>query len=295
MHNSPSALQSVKEWLFWGKQFLLKGKIRSAEKIALWFMEKVMGMEGAELYTHFSCSLSSSQAREYRELIERKRRGEPWQYIQEEVPFLSCRIHVNGDLLIPRMETEALVARMLTHSPSLEKEGLVVWDLCCGSGCIAIAIKRAFPNLRVYASDFSSRALAMARKNMVYNGVEIALRWGDFLVPLREEKIAVDFLICNPPYISEEEYPHLEREVRLYEPKLALVAGNNGLYFYRLLAQELFPLLSPEAQVHLEMGDKQADKLLSLFSSSRWKEQKIGRDEAGRERYFSFVKNSKQK
>jgi len=135
--------------------------------------------------------------------------------------------------------------------------------LCCGSGCIAIALKKTFPDLTVYASDLSKEALTLAARNAAANGVQIQMLEGDLLAPFAGQK--AHYVVSNPPYVSEEEYSQLDREVKDFEPKLALLAGTTGLEIYERLARELPAHLFPHAQVWFEIGYRQGEACRRSF------------------------------
>ena len=217
--------------------------------------------------------------------IHRLKTGEPLSYIIGSLPFFGCNIKVNRSVLIPRQETELLVAFVLEETK--KKSGLVV-DLCTGSGCIGIAIKKARPDFMVVLVDNSENALALAQENAILNEVELTCLKGDFLDPLRGQKI--DLLICNPPYVSNEEYEHLDKSVKDYEPKEALVAENNGLFFYEKLAEQLPSLMDSGAEVFLEIGSKQGISVPLLFGEPHWTETRCHLDLASHPRFVSAKK-----
>lgn len=157
-------------------------------------------------------------------------------------------------------------------------------DLCTGSGCMGIALKKRFPALNVYLSDISPEALAVARENAAANDVEVVCLQGDLFAPL--DGIKVDYLVCNPPYIAEAEYEHLSREVKDFEPRLALVSGESGLEFYERLALELPGHLNLNARIFLEIGSNQGPAVIKLFSQPIWKDAALLKDWSGHDRFL---------
>ena len=135
--------------------------------------------------------------------------------------------------------------------------------------------------------DNSENALALAQENAILNEVELTCLKGDFLDPLRGQKI--DLLICNPPYVSNEEYEHLDKSVKDYEPKEALVAENNGLFFYEKLAEQLPSLIELGAEVFLEIGSKQGISV-PLLGEPHWTETRCHLDLASHPRFVSAKK-----
>jgi release factor glutamine methyltransferase len=186
---------------------------------------------------------------------------------------------VNRDVLIPRPETEILVDTILKE---IGARSLEIWDLCTGSGCIGIALKKRRPDCHVILADISAKALEVAKKNAA--GVEVEIVQGDLLAPFQGRK--ADVLVCNPPYISEKEYIELDREVRDWEPKQALVAGPTGYEFYERLARELPPYLKPGAKVYFEIGQGMGEGVRKFFNHPFWKKGKVVQDWSSLDRYY---------
>jgi release factor glutamine methyltransferase len=220
--------------------------------------------------------------------VQRRLAGEPLAYICGNVHFYDCTLKITPAVLIPRQETEVLVDKIVQDLKTQDLTGKILWDLCCGSGCMGIALKKHLPALSVYLSDISAEALALARDNADRNQVEVTCVQGDLLAPFRGKKAHI--VVCNPPYIAESEYLTLEKEVRAYEPKMALVGGATGREFYERLAHELPAYLYPQAKVWLEIGYQQGSDLHKLFQPSRWKARVLENDWAGHHRFF-FLEN----
>lgn len=238
-----------------------------------------------DLYTNFDRPLTEREWTLCREWTERRLRGEPLAYVCEKTQFYHCTIAVNRNVLIPRQETEILVDKIVKSLRSQDLVGKVLWDVCCGSGCIGIAIKKALPLLTVYASDCSEEALALTARNAADNGVELRCVKGDLLSPFHGQK--AHYVVCNPPYISEAEYGGLSKEVRDYEPRLALVGGESGVEYYERLARELPAYLHPHGEVWLEIGYQQGEAVQKIFGGPPWKNQRVECDWAGHDRFFS--------
>lgn len=240
------------------------------------------------LYLQFDRPMSEGELETCRQYLSRRAKKEPLQYIHGKVEFYYCQIEVNPDVLIPRQETELLVDRIVKQ---LEKEDLtdkVLWDVCCGSGCIGIALKKKFPQLHVVASDLSEKALETAKKNALMNDVQIELLQGDMLDPFVGRQ--VNFLVCNPPYIAEQEFASLDQEVRDYEPRSALVSGPTGYEFYERFARQLKSFLAPRAKVWFEIGTGQGSRIYAIFSELGWPPGRVDKDWAGHDRFF-FLEN----
>lgn len=266
--------------------YLKKCNIAHPRRQAEELIAEVLSMGRMDLYLDYSRPLSDNELAKMRSWLKRRGAGEPLQYIQGYVDFMQCRIGVNPKVLIPRQETEILcdkIAKVLEASGTGNK-GLL--DLCCGSGAIGIALKKRFPDLRVYLSDICPEALAQAKANAEANGTEVVLLQGDLFQPLKGQK--VDYVVCNPPYIREDEYATLEDEVRAFEPKKALVSGTTGFEFYERLAAELPAHLKPRGRAWFELGMGQGEGVKRLFSAPIWTHSGFEADWSGHDRFFSL-------
>ncbi|MBA3720920.1 MAG: peptide chain release factor N(5)-glutamine methyltransferase [Parachlamydiaceae bacterium] len=269
-------------------QHLEKKGIANPKRKAEDMLCDVLGIQRLQLYLEFERPLNDQELVRSREYLNRVGQGEPLQYVHGEVEFYGCSFFVNRDVLIPRQETEVLVDKIVQALSKIDLVGKTLLDLCCGSGCIGISIKKRFPELKVVLSDKSIAALNVARKNAERNEVEIKFLEGDLLEPFKNEK--AHFIVCNPPYIAEKEYLKLEKEVRDFEPKLALISGPKGIEFYERLAHELPAHLYPGAMVWFEIGFDQGPTVYELFKGKPWKGQIVENDWAGHSRFF-FLEN----
>lgn len=277
-------MKTVQEILNLSASYLKQKGIPHARRQAEELLSDVLGISRLQIYMDFDRPLSEGEVSQCRDKLARKAKREPMQYIRGEVEFYNCAIKVTRDVLIPRQETELLIDMIVKK---LAKEDLSykgLWDVCCGSGAIGIALKKQFPALNVVMSDISTAALAIAKENAERNQVNVTFLEGDLLKPF-EGKLA-DFVVCNPPYVSEEEYHTLESEVKDYEPSIALIGGKTGLEYYYRLAQELKGKLNPQGNVWLEIGSKQADAVITIFKDAGWDHCVVERDWAGNDRFF---------
>lgn len=238
----------------------------------------------ADLYLENARTLSPQECATAELWLRRRLQGEPLAYISGTVEFYGCSLKVNPHVLIPRQETELLVDQIVTQLKTEEIRGKVLLDLCCGSGCIAIALKKHLPAIDVYASDCSADAIALTTLNAAREGVVIYPLLGDLLAPFAGRK--AHYVVCNPPYISEEEYQILDKEVKDYEPRGALIGGENGLEFYSRLAHELPSHLHSHARVWFEIGYRQGAAVQEIFSTPNWTKKEVRNDWAGHPRFF---------
>lgn len=252
-----------------------------------WLLSELQGVGPISFFDRFDPCFTEEQENWFCEKAERLVMGEPLAYVLGFVEFLSCRIETTPKVLIPRQETEILVEKICSQLQN-QQERLsqrVLWDICCGSGCIGIAIQKRFPSLRVVASDLSVEALELAEKNAVANGVVLEFRQGDLLQPFEGE--VADLIVSNPPYLSLEEYETVDSSVRQFEPKLALMGGVHGTAFYERLAKETHYFLRPQGQLWLEIGSTQGLFVEQLFANSPWRGGLLYQDWAGWDRFFS--------
>ena len=219
------------------------------------------------------------------EAIERYKNGEPVQYIIGDVNFYGNTIKVNKNVLIPRFETEELVEKIIKKIKNKFNKKIDVLDLCTGSGCIAITIKKEI-NSNVTATDISSDALEVAKKNVNLNNVDIKLINSDLFNNIDGK---FDCIISNPPYISYDE--EIDEIVKNNEPNIALYAPNNGLYFYEEILKNIKKYLNDEFIIDFEIGYKQGESLVEL--ANRYLNNvtiSVEKDLQGRDR-FLFIEN----
>lgn len=212
----------------------------------------------------------------FRELVERRLSREPLQYLTGEAYFLGRSFHVDSRVLIPRPETEELCRWVLDCIP--DGAYASVLDLCCGSGCIGLSLAAERPSFRVTLSDLSADALAVSALNADRLQVSVSLRQGNLCAGL--PRAAFDCIVSNPPYIPSDECARLQPEV-LYEPRMALDGGADGLGFYRRIAAETLPLLVPGGHLFLEIGYGEAADVSAVLASAGFSGIAVRDDFAG--------------
>lgn len=267
----------------------LNEKIREVSEIFLKSGLEFPGKEAEEICLHILGSDRVSALREdppvspehesaINDAVQRRVSGEPLQYITGTVEFMDLTFAVGKGVLIPRPETELLVLaaiRLMTgegKSDDVEKttgvdsgEGLSILDLCTGSGCIAVTLGARFPKAKIVATDMSEDALVYARKNAEKNDVSnIVFQQGDLFEHIDEERF--DLIISNPPYIRSGEIPLLQREIREWEPLIALDGGTDGLNAYRRIIGQLGRYMKSERYCLLEIGFDQREDVGSIAS-----------------------------
>jgi len=243
-------------------------------------LEAATGRDRTSLYR--DDTLDNRGAARFGELADRRRAGEPLQYLEGTSQFGSIEVAVDRRVLIPRPETEQLwelVTAMLADRPPR-----VVVDLGTGSGNLAIALKHSFPDAEVHAVDVSAGSLEVAAENAAASAPEIALYYGDLFEPLPPEiRGRVDLVISNPPYIATGEHATLPLEVRDHEPAIALFAGPDGLSVLRRIVTLAPDWLSPDGLLACEIGEDQGAALIEIAADFN---PEIIKDLAGRDRFL---------
>ncbi|MBC1408934.1 peptide chain release factor N(5)-glutamine methyltransferase [Listeria innocua] len=242
---------------------LEKGLDQNAAEILL---ETRMGLTHSELWMEMSRELEPNHEKQFQEDFARYLAGEPVQYILKTAPFYGYDFLVTEDVLIPRPETEELVA---TAEAFLKKHPLrSLLDVCTGSGIIAIALKKAFPDMTVTASDISTAALAIAKKNALLLNADVRFVETDLLESFKQNNERFDMIVANPPYISEAEKAEMSDYVLKNEPSIALFADNDGLAIYERFVDNLKYVLNPSFWVGVEIGYTQGERVKQLFEKS---------------------------
>ena len=242
------------------QRMLEQAGIESSRQEAFWIVEHVLRLSTHHVVADRDRLLSHAERLVAWGLVKRRVGREPLQYILGTQEFCGLEFDVNPAVLIPRPETELLVEYVAQRIPA-ERQATIV-DACTGSGCIAVAIARLRPRARVIATDLSSPSLAVARQNATRHEVGERITWleGDLLRPLAEQEMEgrIDVIVSNPPYIAEADWATLQPEVRLFEPRGALVAGPQGTEVHERLLQEASRYLSPGGALIMEIGAGQA-------------------------------------
>lgn len=203
--------------------------------------------------------LTDAGERELTRLCRLRAEGRPLQYLLGEWAFMGLPMTVREGVLIPRADTETLA---LAAEAAIRERGFrTALDLCCGSGCVGVALARR-ADVAVTAADISPEAVALSRENAERNGVVLDVRQGDLFDAVAGE--AFDLIVCNPPYLSDADMRHMQTEVA-HEPALALYGGADGLAYYRRIAAGFRRHMKENGLLLLEIGCTQADAVCGLF------------------------------
>ena len=226
-------------------------------------LSELLGIGRAELASS-ERPLSADQASLYEAWISRREKREPVQRILGYAYFRNLVLDLNAETLIPRPDTESVVDAALER---IDSRGYpcVVLDVGTGSGAIAISIAQERPRCEVHATDVSETAIEAASSNAVSNDTEVHFHIADVAAGLEYLEDKVDLLVSNPPYVDETSASRrLAPEVREWDPPVALYSGTDELAFFRRIFAETSPLLRHGADVVLEIGDGQAEKVQDL-------------------------------
>lgn len=245
----------------------------------------VIGLDRTRLLTRSDEQVDETCYREYLARLEQRAAGQPLQYLIGSQEFYGLHFIVTPDVLIPRPETEFLIDRVIKAVKELNLETPLIADIGTGSGCIAITLAKQLPEARLIATDVSSAALNVARTNAELNSVRDRIEFveGDLVSPFAERgpDFCVDVLAFNPPYVPEDSRESLQREVRDWEPEIALFGGIDGLDFYRRLVVEGTRHLKPGGLVILEIGFTQLEPIQEIVKGGPLELVDITRDLQG--------------
>ena len=242
-------------------------------------LSSLMGIPPLELRMGTEIHPDPQQEEAYGRLIQRRRSREPLQYILGTVYFRGMEFQVSPEVLIPRPETELLAewaAEEMQGRPSPE-----ILDVCCGSGCLGLSMKRALPGGKVTLSDLSPGAVRIARLNRDRQGLEAEILQGDLLEPVAGRRF--DLILCNPPYIPSRDCEELQPEV-MREPRLALDGGADGMDFFRRLSGKSPAYLKPGGLLMMEVGIGEAREAARMLREHGAVRAEIRKDDSQIER-----------
>ncbi len=223
--------------------------------------------------------LTPEEQRDLAALVARREAGEPLQYLEGTVEFGPLTLKIDARALIPRPETERLWEEAV-RSLGEAGPGTVIVDVGTGSGCLALALKHAFGEARVFGIDTSSDALALAEENAAFTGLDVTFLHGDLFSPLPSDLAGrIDLVVSNPPYVADDD--DLPAEIRGHEPHPALFAGPTGTEVLARIAEEAYWMVGVGGWVLCEIGDGQADEARRLFAAF---DREVRPDLAGRDR-----------
>jgi release factor glutamine methyltransferase len=258
--------------------------IQDAEKEAELIIRESLGINLVDLYKD-NPQLGEKQITSLDNIVNRRQRREPIQYILGYCDFMGLKILVGQGVLIPRPETELMAEYAIkTVTEKYKNLSLNILDLCTGSGCLALALAKALPDSQVYGTDISELALNYAKKNAKINEISnVKFLTGNLFEPLKQD-MSFDLIICNPPYVRTEDIKSLEPEIRDWEPLNALDGGTDGLDYYRKIIPDARNFFNNNGILMLELGAGCASSVAHIMENAGYTEIKIQKDYAGVER-----------
>jgi len=261
-------LWTIRELLKVTTDYLSEKDISSPRLNAEVLLAYQLQIDRLRLYLNLDKPLTEKEISGYRALIKRRVERCPLQYITGTQEFWSLDFTVNRNVLIPRPETEILVEQALgiLKKSSFNNDRPMILDLCTGSGVIAIVLAKELPQSRIWAADISSQAIEVANLNAERHNVSdrIQFRQGDLLSSVDE--LSFDMIVCNPPYVAIEEYPQLPKEVRDYEPRIALDGKKGGMFFIEKILQHAMDYLVSGGWILMEMAPLQTQHVIEYIA-----------------------------
>jgi len=256
---------TILEVLKWTSRYFQGKGISNPRTDAEVLLAHALGVERIDLYLRYDQPLTADERAVYREFVRRRASGEPVQYITGHREFWSLDFEVTPDVLIPRPETEVLVEIAIKYLK--ERRFRRVVDIGTGAGVIAVALAHEIDGISVLATDISSSAINVARRNAVKHGVADRIRF--IVMNLFESllpDVKFDVIVSNPPYVSSEEYRKLDREIKNFEPPIALLGGADGLDVVRRLIVQGMSHLTTGGFLFIEIGYGQAEAVRDFVS-----------------------------
>lgn len=242
-----------------------EGGLPDGEATALW--AAITGLKPAEVWLRRESEASPDAVKRFWNAVEQRKRGVPFAYVGGTVGFRTLDLKIDARALIPRPETEGLVDLVLAHCTT----GLIA-DVGTGSGCIALSLAVEGRFDKVVAVEQSPAAAALARENVkrVAPRTPVEIREGNLLEPLVDKGERFGAIVANPPYVTLAEYDELDRSVREFEPRAALVSGVDGLDATRALFAGAAALLEPQGLLALEIDERRADAVRAIGDEYGW-------------------------
>lgn len=264
------------------RQKLRQAGVEEAQMEARELVCHATGKSREDFYRSMQLYAVSETEAVINQLLERRLKGEPLAYILGHWDFYGMDLLVDSNVLIPRPDTEAIAERAIEIAKGSGIHARVL-DLCCGSGCIGLAVAKHAPNCRVVLADVSDEALTVARKNVARTGLkgQITVFHANALENPPEFIWDFNLIVCNPPYIRSGDMAGLDVSVRDYEPKLALDGGPDGLEFYRKVAANWRKAMRSTCILLFEVGYDQAEDVEQILAENGYRNIRRHKDAFG--------------
>lgn len=258
-------------------------------------LKKITDLSLARILADKDMVLSPEQSEEADQIIERLTNYEPIQYVLGETEFFNLKFKVNPDVLIPRPETEELVEwvsddlKFVESSSDSAEQNVKILDIGTGCGCIPVALKKHHPKAQISAMDVSAEALVVAKENGALNQTDVGFFQDDILNPKADER-KWNIIVSNPPYIPLDEKVDIDKQVKSYEPHVALFSPTEEpLLFYHSIAKYALQHLEPDGKIYLETHKNLSRDVAMLLGEYGFKDVIIRTDMSGNERMVRAV------
>ena len=264
-------MKTIHQILLDAVNILKQNNVQTPRLDAEVILAHLLGWDRIDLITRSREVLDQDLEQEYYHFIQERAAGKPVQYITGQQEFMGLNFKVTPDVLIPRPDTEILVETAIKEAGTMEPP-LTILDVGTGSGAISISLAHYIKGAHIHSIDISPKALGVAMENARLHSLEhrVTFYQGDLFDPIDDLlRSRVDLLVSNPPYIPTHQIPNLQREVRYYEPTLALDGGEDGLDYYRRIIQEGEKFLSPRGCLILEIGHDQGARVAELLKCKK--------------------------
>lgn len=277
--------------------YLKKNDIENPRLNAELILAHSLNLNRVDLYTNQEKKLQHHEIDHFNLLLSRRINHEPLQYILQETEFMYSRLKLDRSVLIPRPETELLVEFIISYvnNEVNENRNIHILDIGTGSGNIAISLARALSNAQITAMDVSQDALHVAKENARLNNVETSIKFmcADILSHNLELFVAqgFDIIVSNPPYIRKSDFKKLPDEIKLFEPRIALMAHDNGLIFYKAISEHGLKILKSNGLLACEIGYDQKQEVMDIFSSFSYSHVQCHKDLNGKDRFITAMKS----
>ena len=282
---------TIGEILIKSEGYLRKKRIKNPRLEAELLLSFVHSTDRLWIYTNWFEKIRDDKLEKLRQLLLRRTKGEPLHYILGYKEFMTLRFYLQPGVLIPRFETEELVEKVVEDS---RKGNFRVFaDIGCGSGVIAISIAKFVGSSTVYATDISDKAIKLTAENAKVNGVEnkVKIFKGNLLEPLEPFIDQIEVFVSNPPYVNHEEWKSLDEEIVKHEPKEALLAPEDGLFYYRAIIENLLKnrTRNKGKLIYFEISPARIEGVKELIKRLKIERYEVLNDMSGKARILKIV------
>ena len=273
---------TISKLLEWATKELNNSGISSPKQNVETILAHTLNIKRLDIYLQLERKVSGKKLEIVFIIISRRKDNEPLQYILGETEFYGYTIKVDKSVLIPRPETELLVERIIAEENDIKN----ILEIGTGSGALVIALAKKMNGIVIDATDISEDALRIAEQNTILNQVDINIFKSDIFDNVLNK---YDLIISNPPYISLTDYKQLPVEIKDFEPKSALLADDNGLFFYNKILQKAKDHLTESGKIYFEIGYDQAKKITEIAKKNGFSNIKVLKDLNGFDRIVRII------